>query len=135
MSGRLKEILSYLFWGVLTTLVSWLTYSLFVWLTGHIALANALSWVCAVAFAFVTNKLWVFESKDWRAKTVWAECLRFLSARVITGVLELVGVPLVAAWGLGQPILGIEGLGAKIVVTVVVVILNYVFSKLIVFKK
>ncbi len=134
MSRRLKEILSYLFWGVLTTLVSWLTYSLFVWLTGHIALANALSWLCAVAFAFVTNKLWVFHSKDWSGKTVWAEGLKFLSARLVTGVLELVGVPLVAAWG-GEPILGIEGLGAKAIVTVVVIILNYVFSKLIIFKK
>ncbi len=135
MSKRLKEIVSYLFWGVLTTLVSWLTYSLFVWLTGGVILSNLLSWVCAVTFAFVTNKQWVFRSTDWRAQTVWREVVAFLSARLVTGVLELVGVPVLAAWGLGQPILGIEGLGAKMIVTVVVILLNYVFSKLIIFKK
>ena len=133
MSKRLKEILSYLFWGGLTTLVSWLTFSLFSWLTGRVILSNLLSWLCAVAFAFVTNKQWVFESKDWKAKTVWREAGTFLSARLITGVLEWVGVPVLAAWG--EPLLGIEGLGAKIAVTVVVILLNYIFSKLLIFKK
>lgn len=133
MSNRRKEILSYLFWGVLTTLVSWLTFTLFSWLTGHVILSNALSWVCAVAFAFVTNKQWVFESKDWKAQTVWREGLKFLSARLVSGAVELVGVPLVTAWG--EPLLGIEGLGAKMIVTAVVVLLNYIFSKHIIFKK
>lgn len=133
MSNRRKEILSYLFWGVLTTLVSWLTFTLFSWLTGHVILSNALSWVCAVAFAFVTNKQWVFESKDWKAQTVWREGLKFLSARLVSGVVELVGVPIVTAWG--EPLLGIEGLGAKMIVTAVVVLLNYIFSKHIIFKK
>ena len=131
--NRFKEMVSYLFWGVLTTLVSWLTYGLFVWLTGHVALSNALSWACAVAFAFVTNKQWVFGSKDWKPKTVWPELLKFLSARVVTGVLELVGVPVLAAWG--DSLLGIEGLGAKILVSLVVILLNYVISKLLIFKK
>lgn len=134
MSKRIKEILSYLFWGGLTTLVSWLTYSLFVWLTGRVALSNALSWVCAVAFAFVTNKQWVFQSRDWRAKTVWQEGLKFLSARLITGVLELVGVPALAYLGT-QPLLGMAGLGAKVIVSVVVILLNYGFSKRVIFKK
>ena len=133
MSKRLKEIVSYLFWGGLTTLVSWLTFSLFSWLTGRVILSNLLSWLCAVAFAFVTNKQWVFESKDWKAKTVWREAGTFLSARLITGVLEWVGVPVLAAWG--EPLLGIEGLGAKMGVTVAVILLNYIFSKLLIFKK
>ena len=51
----------------------------------------------------------------------------------ITGLLELVGVPVLAAWG--EPLLGIEGLGAKMGVTVVVILLNYIFSKLLIFKK
>lgn len=134
MSRRFKEIFAYLFWGALTTLVSWLTYTLFVWLTGQLILSNVLSWVCAVAFAFIANKQWVFASHDWRAKTVWRELWGFLSARLITGVLELVGVPALAHMG-GEPLLGIEGLGAKIAVTVVVVVLNYVFSKWMIFKK
>ena len=134
MSRRLREIFAYLFWGMLTTLVSWLTYSLFVWLTGHLILSNVLSWVCAVAFAFVTNKKWVFAGNDWRAKTVCREGLQFLSARLVTGVLELVGVPALALLG-GEPLLGIEGLGAKMSVTVVVILLNYLFSKLLIFKK
>ncbi len=133
MNKRLKEMLAYLFWGVLTTLVSWLTFTLFSWLTGQVIAANVLSWLCAVAFAFVANKYWVFHSTDRSGKTVWREALTFLSARLVTGVLELVAVPILAAWG--EPLLGIEGLGAKMIVTAVVVILNYVFSKRIIFKK
>jgi putative flippase GtrA len=126
-------MVSYLFWGGLTTLVGWLTFSLLSWLTGRVILSNLLSWLCAVAFAFVTNKQWVFGSTDWRAQTVWREAGKFLSARLITGVLEWVGVPVLAAWG--EPLVGIEGLGAKMSVTVVVILLNYIFSKLLIFKK
>ena len=147
---KYKEIIRYLFWGVMTTVVSWLTYALFALLFGGLTaevhvfglsvsaavlLANALSWLCAVLFAYVTNKLWVFESKSWEMRVVWPELAKFFSSRAATGVLELVGVPLLTAVGLNQPILGVEGMLAKVIVTVVVVILNYVLSKLFVFKK
>lgn len=146
---KYKEILSYLFWGVMSTIVSWGTYSLFAsLLKGNtsdvnilglhmsmvVLIANVLSWICAVAFAFVTNKLWVFNSKSWKREIFFPELWKFISARLVTGVLEIVSVPVLVSVGLNQTIFGIEGIVAKILVSVLVVILNYVFSKLFIFK-
>ncbi len=143
---KYREIIAYLFWGVMTTLVSWATYALFEFLFHNVSgelfgvalsiqLANILSWICAVLFAFVTNKLWVFDSKSWAANVVWPEFLKFLSARIATGVLEVVGVPLLVRLGLDQTLFGREGFVAKILVSIIVIILNYVLSKLLVFRK
>lgn len=145
---RYREIISYLFWGVMTTIVSWFTYSLFVTLSGNnlgtihvlglkisgpILIANILSWICACSFAFVVNKFFVFRSRSWK-KDVWLpEFWKFLSARLFTGILEIVTVPLLVGLGLNQTILGVEGMIAKVGVSVAVVILNYVFSKLFIF--
>ena len=146
---KYREIISYLFWGVMTTLVSWVTYALFdlifrgigaeltvfgLSVSVTVLLDTVLSWICAVLFAYVTNKLWVFESRSWAREVVWPEVAKFFSSRAATGVLEIVAVPLLTALGLDQTIFGIEGMLAKIIVTVVVVILNYVLSKLIVFR-
>jgi len=133
------EIISYLFWGGMTTLVSWGSYSIFVSILGdkewNVAVANVLSWICAVVFAYVTNKLWVFDSKSWNVKVILPELIKFLSARVVTGIFEIVSVPLLVELGLNQTIFGIDGMVAKVLVSVVVVLLNYVFSKLFIFKK
>lgn len=144
-----REIISYLFWGVMTTVVSWASYSVFalvfkgqvsmVRLLGMemsmvVLMANILSWIFAIVFAFVVNKLWVFQSKSWK-KSVWIpELWKFLSARVVTGILEIVVVPLLVGMGLNQTIFGVEGIVAKVLVSVGVVLLNYVFSKLFIFR-
>ena len=65
----------------------------------------------------------------------FSEFTKFLSARILTGVLEMAGVPLLVSLGLSVAIFGIEGAVAKIIVTIAVIILNYVFSKLFIFKK
>ena len=79
---KYKEILVYLIFGVLTTIVSWSTYALFVSLLYlSIEVSNTLSWVCAVLFAFVTNKFFVFESKNKNLKTIFKELLTFISKR------------------------------------------------------
>ncbi len=140
---KYKEIIMYLFFGVLTTAVSWLSYAVFEILFGliipdaglKIALANVLSWICAVLFAYITNKLWVFESKSWEKKLLIKEIISFVGSRLLTAPLEWVGVPLLVAVGLDATLFGIDGMIAKVVVSVAVVILNYVFSKLIVFRK
>ena len=144
-----REVVSYLFWGVMTTVVSWVFYSVFalvfkgqvsmVQLFGMemsmvVLIANILSWICAIVFAFVVNKIWVFQSKSWK-KSVWIpELWKFLSARVVTGILEIVVVPLLVGMGLNQTIFGVEGIVAKVLVSVGVVLLNYVFSKLFIFR-
>lgn len=135
-----KEIINYLLFGGLTTIVNWASFSLFVkgfGMNSGIAysVANVLSWVLAVLFAFVTNKLFVFESKTWAPATALREFFSFLSARLLTGVIEWVGVPFLTNHGLGTPLFGVKGLWAKITVSVIVVVLNYIFSKFLIFTK
>ncbi len=131
-----KEILNYLIFGGLTTVISWGSYSLFVKAFGmSISVGNVLSWICAVLFAFVTNKLFVFESKTWQPAVAIREFFSFISARLVTGAIEWVGVPYFSSHGLTQTLFGVKGLWAKIVVSVVVIILNYVFSKFLIFIK
>ena len=153
---KYKEIIMYIIFGVLTTLVNWVVYWLIEPLLSNamhgdqviwtvfgkditmsilsIFIANFIAWVAGVVFAFVTNKIWVFESKSWKPSVALKEFWLFVLARLITGVLEWFGVPLLVAAGLNQPLFGVDGFVAKLVVSVVVVILNYVFSKLIIFK-
>ena len=135
---KYREIIAYLFWGIMTTVVSWGSYSLFVIILPEskyeVAIANTLSWITAVLFAFITNKIRVFRSRSFRPSVVFKELWRFVASRLVTGVIELAGVPLLVKIGLDQKIFGIDGLFAKVIVSIIVVILNYVFSKLFVFK-
>ncbi len=130
------EVISYLFFGGCTTLVSWVTYVLFV---GTLAMplmaGKILSWVCAVTFAFVTNKLWVFRSTAMDGKTLLRETVEFFASRVATGVVEVLGLPLLMKLGLDQALFGVEGFAANIVVCIVVIVLNYIVSKFLVFRK
>lgn len=133
---KYREIISYLFWGVATTCVSWGSYTLFAgfW-NASVVLANMLSWVFAVAFAYITNKIWVFQSKSWKRDVIVRELGLFLSTRFATGLFEIIAVPFLVFVGMDQTIFGIKGAVSKVVVSFLVVILNYVFSKLIIFKK
>ena len=131
-----REPVSYLFFGGLTTVVSWASYALFA---GPLALgvtpANILSWVCAVSFAFVTNKLWVFNSRSW-AWPGWAkEAAAFVAGRLFSGAVELGGLPLLMWLGLDQALFGVEGFAAKVAISIVVIVLNYFLSKFLVFRK
>lgn len=133
---KYREALSYLFFGGLTTVVSWGTYALFVGtLHMHVNAGNILSWICAVTFAFVTNKLWVFQSRSW-AWPLWIkEAASFFAGRVFSGLVELGGLPLLMRMGLDQPVFGVDGFAAKVVISIVVIILNYFLSKIFVFRK
>lgn len=146
---KYQEIISYLFWGFMTTIVSWGTYSIFALMFQGlksdidlfglrmslvVLIANILSWIFAMLFAFVTNKIWVFQSKSWKRQVVLPEFGKFVSARAVTGIMEIVLVPLLVGIGLNQTIFGIEGMVAKVLVSVLVVVLNYIFSKLFIFK-
>ena len=132
---KYKEILLYLVFGGLTTCVSWGSYALFVLVGLPVTPANALSWICAVLFAFVTNKLFVFESRSWALASTLREAGEFFGARILTGLLTLVGVPFLIRIGLDQPIFGVEGMLAKVTMSVIEVLLNYVASKLVIFRK
>lgn len=124
------DVISYLFFGVLTTVVNYLVYLPCYNLLGlSAAVSNAVAWVFAVAFAYLTNKPFVFKSMDWSMKTVIPELTKFVGCRVASGVAETV-ILLVTV-----DMLGWNGNIWKLITSVLVVVLNYVASKLLVFKK
>ena len=127
---RYWEVLSYLIFGVLTTVVNYLVYLPAYNVLGMTAaLSNALAWVVAVAFAYLTNKPFVFKSHDWSAKTVIPELTKFVGCRVASGAAETLILLLTV------DILHWNGNLWKLMTSVLVVVLNYVASKLVVFKK
>lgn len=135
-----RETLTYLIFGVLTTLVNYVVFWLFDrLLTEHwVLVTNAIAFVAAVAFAYVTNKLFVFESKSWAPKVVWKELIMFVAARLFSFGLEELGLLLArdVFHAASYTLLGIGGLMiAKILLSVLTVVLNYFFSKFMVFTK
>ncbi len=138
---KYKEIIMYLIMGGLTTIVSWGTYTLFArGLPIHnqdllVLTANALSWLFAMTFAYVSNKIWVFESKSWERHFLLKEFGMFVSARLLTGIFEVAAVPALVWMGCNQTVFGTPGMLSKIIVSIIVVILNYVLSKILIFRK
>ena len=124
------DILAYLVFGVLTTVVNYLVYLPCYNLLGLKAVvSNVIAWAVAVAFAYLTNKPFVFRSYDWSAKTVVPELTKFVGCRIASGAAESL-IILVTV-----DILGWNGNLWKLVTSVLVVILNYIGSKLLVFRK
>lgn len=128
---KYREVISYLFWGVMTTLVNYVTYFVCRKILGaeNYLLCNAIAWTVAVVFAFVVNKLFVFQSKSWEGKLVFREAWQFLSARIFSGVLDMA-----LMWFFVDKI-GINDTIVKIISNIVVVVLNYILSKLVIFRK
>lgn len=124
------DVLAYLFFGVLTTVVNYIVY-LPCYNLLHIsaAVSNVIAWVAAVAFAYLTNKPFVFKSHDWSAKTVVPELTKFVGSRIVSGALET------AIIFVTVDLLLWDGNVMKLITSVLVVILNYVASRLLVFKK
>lgn len=133
--NKYHELINYCIFGVTTTLISWLTYSIAEKGFGlNLYWSGVVSWIVAVSVAFVTNKLWVFESKSWEIKLVLAELVTFVGGRALTGALEVAAVPAVVSWGFDMTLFGVEGLPAKILVSLCIVVLNYILSKFISFN-
>lgn len=124
------EVFSYLFFGVLTTVVNYVVFAIAAQVfLDSATVCNVIAWVVAVAFAYLTNKPFVFRSHDWSAKTVVPELGKFLSCRIGSGVMETV-IILVSV-----DILGGNKYLWKLLTNVLVVIVNYIGSKLLVFRK
>jgi putative flippase GtrA len=127
---RYYDIISYLFFGGLTTVVNYLVYlPCYNWWGISSSVSNMIAWVAAVAFAFLTNKPFVFKSHDWSAKVVWPELTKFVGCRIGTGVLETLFLLVTV------DILHWNGNWMKLIISVLVVILNYFGSKILVFTK
>lgn len=126
---KYKEILLYLFFGVLTTIVSLSTYYFFSEILEiHYLISNVFSWIFAVLFAYITNRLWVFKSKNNDIKSILKEMFAFVNCRLLSGAIDMVVMFLLV------DILIVNSMYAKLITQIIVVILNYIFSKLIVFK-
>jgi putative flippase GtrA len=124
------EVITYLFFGVLSTIVNYIVYlPAYLLLGWSAAVSNAVAWVVAVAFAYLTNKPFVFKSNDWSRKTVIPELTKFVSCRVASGVTETL-ILLVTV-----DVLNWNGTIWKLITSVLVVVLNYIGSKLVVFRK
>jgi len=127
---KYKEIIMYLIFGVLTTLVNIVVY----YITSKICkmdyqVSNIIAWILSVSFAFITNKVYVFESKNTNKNIVLKEILSFYSLRILS-----LGIDMLCMFVLIS-ICNINDLISKVIVNVIVIMINYVTSKLFTFKK
>ena len=126
---KYRDILIYLLFGALTTLVNFLIYfPLYNWISCSAAFSNAIAWVVAVAFAFLTNKPFAFQSNNWSAHILIPELIKFISCRIGSGLIETMSLWLLV------DLLNWNGNWVKLAVSVLVVVLNYISSKWIVFN-
>ena len=141
---KYKELIIYCIFGVCTTLVNFLTYKLFNVLLGEkfYLVSNIIAWFVSVVFAYFSNKLFVFESKSWEWKLILKEASSFFAARVFSLVVEEAGLFLLVDV-IGMKDFAFEVYGftisgnmiSKVILAVVVVVLNYFFSKFVIFRK
>ena len=123
---KYKEIINYLIVGGLTTLVSIGSYALFRLFIESLTIKTVLSWTVAVVFAYITNRIFVFESRN---KKVLVEFIKFIGARLLTLGTELLTMYILVK------LIKFDDLISKILVQFIIVILNYILSKIFVFKK
>lgn len=128
-----REMFDYILFGVLTTVVSFVTLWIFNKLFGlkYYLLNNVLSWIISVAFAFITNKLFVFHSESTEKNTLIKEIVSFTSARLLSLGVEEAGL------AIAQFVFHVDDTGAmiaKLIMQIIVVIMNYFLSKLFIFK-
>ena len=127
---RYKSFIMYGVFGVLTTIVNLVAYNLCYYKVElNNTLSNIIAWIFAVAFAYITNKIWVFESKSWNMSVLRREITAFISCRLATGIMDLIIMYVCV------DVLGWHAMLMKLLSNILVIILNYVFSKLVIFKK
>lgn len=126
---KYKAIILYILFGILTTIINLVSYTGMIYLHWNVQLSVILSWLITVISAYLTNRKWVFNSKTTTSVELLPEFLAFLSSRVLTLILEMIII-----W-FGVQLLKQNPLIWKLIDNVVVVIFNYIISKLFVFKR
>lgn len=127
---KYQSFIAYAVFGVLTTIVNIAAYNIgYYKLEIGNTISNIIAWILAVAFAYFTNKVWVFDSKSWKWNVLKREVVSFVSCRLATGMLDL------AIMFVCVDLLGWHAMLMKLLSNILVIILNYVFSKLVIFKK
>lgn len=131
------ETISYVIAGVMTTAVDYVIYIIVnealknggMAVSSSATAASAVSWLCAVFFAYIVNKLIVFKNLSFKPSYLLKECCSFFAARVISGIITLIMI-----WGMTGP-LNMNEYIAKIFTSVVNLVFNYAASKIFIFKK
>ncbi len=128
---KYKELFFYGVFGVGATVINIVSYRVLANTFGkkYFLIANIIAWILAFIFAFITNKLFVFESKSWEAQIAMKEFVGFLSARLATGILDTV-----LMW-VFVSIISLDDTLSKIIINILVIIINYIASKFFIFKK
>ena len=125
-----RETIVYTIFGVLTTVVDFAAFGILYYsLNLGELVSNTLAWVLAVIFAFITNKLFVFESKSFKIQVLGKEVLSFGAARVFSLLIEELILYIFV------DLLNMNKLIIKLIANIIVIIVNYVLSKFIIFKK
>lgn len=125
-----KEILLYLVFGVLTTLINIAVYYLFATILEFgTFVSNATAWFLSVMFAYVTNRYFVFSQHADGFKAAILECSKFYSGRIFTGVMDMVLMVFLV------DVCHYDDFMIKVIVNIIVVVLNYIISKLLIFRK
>lgn len=134
-----KETVLYLIFGVLATVLNIVLFYLFIniWKMST-GLGNILDTIICILFQYFTNRIWVFESKN-NGKEAIKEFIQFILARGLTAIIDqifvVVGVDFFVAKYVSYSQQGIFSVGIKVLSNIVVIVLNYIFSKLFVFNK
>lgn len=123
-----RETISYLIFGILTTAVNYTAYELCRFANMKYTVATVIAWILAVAFAFITNKLYVFNSKSFEKSVLFKEITTFVTSRLLSGIFDLLFMVIaVGMYSMNDSI-------SKLCSNVFVVIINYILSKMFVFK-
>lgn len=123
-----RETISYLVFGVLTTIVNLVSYKGSRLLGLKYTTATVIAWILAVAFAYITNKLYVFESKSFDKTLILKEMSSFITSRLFSGLCDFTFMVFAVEF------IHMNDFYSKIITNVFVVVINYVLSKLFVFK-
>ena len=125
---KYKAIIAYLFWGVVTTIINIGVFMLWISFGGNYQIGNVVAWILTVLVAYFSNKFWVFGSSFRSFKSMAREMLSFFFFRSVTLVMDI------AITYVGISVLNGDSFIVKVLDNVIVVISNYVFSKLFIFK-
>ena len=127
---KYKSIIMYLIFGVLTTLVNIISYYFLAHpLALSVVISSIIAWVFAVTFAYITNRKYVFESENTVSKDIVKEIISFYLCRLSTGVVDWIIMYVMV------DVLSFNDMIIKVMANIIVIVLNYIFSKLIIFKK
>ena len=142
--NKYRELIVYFVFGLCTTVVNLITFKIFNMILGDekYLISNIFAWFFSVVFAYTTNKIFVFKSRDWGMKTLLKEVASFFSSRIFTFLIEETGLYLLVdimnlkSVQLNVFVVTVSGeMISKIIVGVFVVVINYIFSKMFIFKK